>query len=376
MRILFDVAIIGAGPGGTAAAIALARRGCRVALLERSSYDQVRCGEVLPPQGRLPLAELGVWDRFLEQGHAPSPAMISAWGDARSYETHFIFNPYGHGWHIDRPQFDGSLAVAAQEAGACVVRNARVTACQPGASSGWRVEYIGDEQCLGLQADFLVDATGRSSVMARSQRVKRISYDRLISVVSSLSSRPGTEPPDYRTIVEAVESGWWYTAQLPSSRMVLAYMTDADLLPKGRRQLRTYYRDRLDQAPQTRARADGCGDPGELRVVAANSSRLERITGGNWLALGDAAFAYDPLSSQGICRALRSGIHAADTVTRHRSGDEHALQQYESRSHRIFNAYLQKRAEYYDRETRWPQSAFWTRRQALSGGGLSDARPW
>ena len=100
----FDVAVIGGGPAGTSIAIALANaRAVRsVAVLERSRYDRVRIGETLPPEARVPLAQLGVWDRFLEQGHAPSPGTDSAWGREELEERHFIFNPYGNGWHLDR----------------------------------------------------------------------------------------------------------------------------------------------------------------------------------------------------------------------------------------------------------------------------------
>ena len=114
MHPLFDVAVVGGGPSGTATAIALARAGARVILLERSDYNAMRYGEMLPPRARLPLCRLGVWEAFLGQGHAPSPATVSVWGEDTPHETHFICNPYGHGWHVDRRQLDEGLAVAAE----------------------------------------------------------------------------------------------------------------------------------------------------------------------------------------------------------------------------------------------------------------------
>ena len=364
---MFDVAVVGGGPGGSATAIALSRAGARVVLLERSRYDTVRYGETLPPRARLPLARLGVWQAFLTQGHAPSPATASAWGEDVLFETHFICNPYGHGWHLDRRRLDEGLAVAAEEAGACVMRGARAVSCQPAAPPSWKVEFISGGGHRSLQADFFVDATGRASALARAQRVRRVSYDRLVGMVASFSDAGSTHDQDGRTLVEAVESGWWYSARLPGSRIVVAYMTDTDLLRKAKGQLLTHFRRQLEDAPHTRARLTSGQECLDLAVLPANTSRLARATGTNWLAVGDAAMTQDPLSSQGVYRALESGIEAAEIIGADAIAKERAAERYELRLRRAFDAYLRRRTRFYRSETRWRQSVFWTRRRSAPG---------
>ena len=361
---MFDVAVAGGGPGGTAAAIALAHAGARVVLLERSRYDTMRYGEMLPPRARVPLGRLGMWEAFLRQGHAPSPATVSVWGEAAPHETHFICNPYGHGWHVDRRRFDEGLAIAAAEAGACVRRGTRVVSCQPRRAASWSVEVDGAAGRGTVQADFFIDATGRSSMLARAQHVQRLLHDRLVGIVCVFLDSSRTHEGDRRTLVEAVASGWWYSARLPDARVVAAYMTDADIMRTPKRRLRARYQRLLSDAPLTRTRTEGLTAEAEVVVMPASSSRLERAAGPNWLAVGDAAMAVDPLSSQGIYRALESGIAAAEALASNAAERAPAIQRYDFRMLHAFEAYLRKRTTYYRSETRWPQSVFWTRRQS------------
>jgi flavin-dependent dehydrogenase len=90
---------------------------------------------------------------------------------------------------------------------------------------------------------------------------------------------------------------------------------------------------------------------------------MDRVTGNNWLAAGDAAMAFDPLSSQGIHHALKSGLLAARTIENCLLGDRTALEEYARKIQRSFEKYLSTRAVYYGREQRWSSSAFWHRRQ-------------
>ena len=323
----------------------------------------MRYGEMLPPRARLPLRRLGVWEAFLAQGHAPSPATVSVWGGDAPHETHFICNPYGPGWHIDRRRFDEGLAIAAEEAGACVRRGTRVVSCRPRGAGSWSVEVDGAGRG-SVRADFFIDATGRSSVLARAQRVQRVLHDRLVGIVRVFSGSSPTHEGDRRTLVEAVASGWWYSARLPDARVVAAYMTDADIMRTPKLRLRARYQRLLSDAPLTRTRTDRLAADAEVVVMPANSSRLERAAGPNWVAVGDAAMAVDPLSSQGIYRALESGIAAAEAIASDRAEKAQAIQRYERRVRHAFDAYLRKRLTYYRSETRWPQSVFWTRRQS------------
>ena len=113
----FDVAVVGAGPAGSATARWLALRGQRVALLERSRFDVPRVGESLAPAVQPLLVELGVWRQFLALKPLPSYGTRSHWGEATPRMHSHLLSPWGCGWHVDRRAFDLMLAQAA-----CVCR--------------------------------------------------------------------------------------------------------------------------------------------------------------------------------------------------------------------------------------------------------------
>ena len=99
----------------------------------------------------------------------------------------------------------------------------------------------------------------------------------------------------------------------------------------------------------------GAGPPVEVRLVNAATSRLDRPVGDGWVATGDAAAAFDPLSSQGILTAVLMGREAATAL------DDPAG--YEARYGEIVAHFEVERLATYRREERWPAAPFWARRQ-------------
>jgi flavin-dependent dehydrogenase len=358
------VVVIGGGPAGSAAALHLVRAGWSLVLLERSRYQEERVGEMLPPEAQSLLGELGLWERFLAVGHLASPGIISTWGGPELYEYDFVTNPHGPGWHLDRRRFDLMLALGAAEAGATLLQSARVRACAPDGSGGWRLDAVSDSGPILLHAGFLIDATGRSASPARPLGGRRIVYDRLIGLVGVVMSPASDKPRDRRTLIEATEFGWWYSAHLPNDSLIATFMTDADLLPGPRTDWLRTWMDRLRQAPHTANRVGPRKPKAPLRVVAAGSSRMERVAERNRVAVGDAACAFDPLSAQGIFKALATGLAAARAVEQSRRDDPSALGAYAARVEAGFDRYLRQRTMFYGRERRWPDSLFWKRRQS------------
>jgi flavin-dependent dehydrogenase len=341
-----------------------------VIVIEQSEYRKVHFGEMLVPAARPLLISLGVWDRFLAENHSRCFAVRSAWGQSHLYDNDFIFNPHGSGWHVDRARFDAMLARAAEDAGACVCSGARLISFEE-SGKDWRIEMASSEFRM-FHTRLAVDATGRTAWLAHRQGAKRISHDHLVGVVSSFSHGPENRNADHYTLVESVEDGWWYSAFLPNSDVVTAYLTDADLYAKGSRAEANYWRRKLRHTKHTSRSVNGGVLASGPLVVAANSSQIDRVAAENWLAVGDAAMAFDPLSGQGISKALESGMKAADSIHAYFSERKSSFDDYAAAIKKGFDNYLAMRNNYYQREIRWPESPFWQRRhrQARTGSNV------
>lgn len=360
----FDCAVLGGGPAGLALALTLRRHAGRtVVVIEKTGYDAPRIGETLAPGVRGLLDYLGALDSFAADGHLPSFGTAASWGSAEPATRDFILTPFGAGWHLDRRRFDATLAREAETAGAIVLRNASASVIRR-ADSGWRLDITQDGEAWTVRAPFLVDATGKAATVARRAGARRHILDRLVAVAATVAC-PGDVAAEATTLVETCEFGWWYSAKLPGSRMIVALMSDSDLVRRYCLGSRDRWRRLLLDQRHTWMRVRGGSPAVTPQVIPALSACVEPFVGADWLAVGDAACCQDPLSASGIPRALDGGIRAALGIARLlKSADRGGLDSYARRTREGFVLYWRARQSYYALERRWPVAPFWQRRQS------------
>jgi flavin-dependent dehydrogenase len=360
-----EVVVAGGGPAGAAAAVVLARCGRRVLLANGDVAGGFRIGEAVPPAVGPLLRDLGVLDLVLADGHCPCYGNVSVWGADEPVATDFIFDPNGHGWHLDRAQFDATLRDAARNAGVEVVPAQLAEVVRDGA--GWRVTLAGGKQGANeLRTAWLIDATGRRAAVARRAGATRRRDDSLVAFYGRFQTRAGSDL-DGRTAVESEPDGWWYTARVPCGERVVAFLTDADLVDRAAMLSAAGFAARLGATRYVRGlimvhRYEPVGPP---RAASAQTARLDRVGGVGWAAVGDAAISFDPLSSQGILTALFTGLRAGLAVDRALAGDQAAIDEYGRRVGGIDRAYRRHRDACYAAEGRWPDRPFWRRRLGM-----------
>jgi flavin-dependent dehydrogenase len=334
-------------------------------LIEATRYDSYRVGETLPPPARAILEHLRVWENFKSQRHYEAYGTSAAWGADQPHHNDFFFMPSNVGWHLDRAAFDAMLANEAQRRGAELILDTRLRDAQR-TRNGWRL-HLSNERTIA--ARFVVDATG-SAALARRAGARFVAADRLVGVAGLFNQCNG----DPRTLVEAFEHGWWYTAGLPEDRRIVICMSDADVARQMRMHETNEWRRMLATMPHVGAMVGKREVAKKVLIRSASSRRLNPVAGLDWLAVGDSVSRFDPLSSQGIVKALRSGIFASYAIgDLLEQGDRDGLKRYGRYVEEEFESYAATRTKYYREEQRWPQSEFWRRRQGGFGSKVGEA---
>jgi flavin-dependent dehydrogenase len=356
-----DVAVVGGGPAGSAAALLLARAGVATVLLDASHGKTQHVGETLPPVANKILLELGLWDAFCKQEHLPAEGVVSVWADKEPRINDFFLSQNGTGWNLDRNRFDAMLLNESAKAGAAVMRGARITSCRKDEKQLWNLSFVHDRSTSSITSRYLMDATGRNGAPALSHLSRRFALDRLVAAARFFEC----DDTSRYTLVEAVDEGWFYSASLPRGRMVVMYFTDADIYAHGLRCTSDYWSAQLGKATQTSSRVGLSSRRSDLMIVSAATSRRGEVQGQGWIAAGDAAHSFDPLSSLGIYKALDSAIRASETILEglRRQGSSRG---YQSWSEDTFRHYLRHRASFYGRNRRFSESTFWKRRQEIA----------
>lgn len=357
-----DVLIVGAGPAGATAALNLAATRT-VLLIDKHPHPKARIGESLPPAARRILADMGLWQSFEEQGYSHCYGNRSVWGSPQIIEADFLRDPDGHGWHIDRAQFDMWLRAIAADRGTTLLAPGHLNSLEWYGHS-WRARVGTAEGIVELVARVVIDAGGRASPVSRSLGARRKLADKLVCSWVSGRAQPIHRGAGF-TYVEAAEDGWWYAAPLPRARRVFAFHTDSDL-PTAR--MIADPKILLKRALASNELAEVLSESGFIPehsgFAAAHTAMLQPFAGPAWFAAGDAAFSFDPLSSQGLLNALFTGLAAAEAADRHLSGENDGESEYSQTLSRVYSVYQRHLSHWYGAETRWSDKPFWQRRQS------------
>ncbi len=381
----WDVVIVGSGPAGSATAITLAKYGQRVLLVEKQRSPGFKLGESLPPTSiDLVRHFLGDPESTEQQlaGVFRTAGNISLWASEQADISDFFFTSTGHGLCIDRLAFDEALCANAVAAGATLLKGVSFQSCARiiDGSFNWQLTFSSDSGMRQDRARYLVDCSGRQSAVARTLGVPTIENDDRLFAYARWFTCTGGDDDDRYTRIEAAPDGWWYSNRLPGTggretHRLVVFHSDRDLPTARLAASRQGFDHLLDGSTHIAPllKAKGYQPCGPIRGAPANGQRLRDFCGDAWTAVGDAAQAYDPLSSQGIDKAVRSASHAGHMIhyaltdgSQHTAGlgsGNTYIRRYDEQQCQLWQTYLSQKDFYYGIQPRWPDRPFWQRRR-------------
>lgn len=352
-----DVAIVGGGTAAASAWLTLRQYGCSALLIAPRPSQDDRPGELLSAGADALLHQLGFDGAFAALPQRRANTIYSSWGCALLAQRAAIAGVAGIGHVIDRRAFDAMLQRATDPVYDSV-------AAARHAGGEWQLTLAGGGT---IAARFVIDCSGRSAIVGRTMTALR-RVDQMVALCAFLSSHALDVEPTRATLIEAVPGGWWYATLLPDLRISIAFFTDADLLPRRGGYDAHAWHELLGQTRFVHEWLESAGYDAAVKpaTVSAATTWLEQPCGAHWAAAGDAAAAFDPLSSYGLVSALWSGRSAASAAFSALNGDGAPLQTYAESLRGAVRSMLDARSQTYAREGRFRGETFWQRRQAES----------
>lgn len=366
---IFDAAIVGGGIAGASAAIALAATQTKenavaycfawIAPAATRDTQTDRIGESLSPSANPILNRLGLSDILASDCHREANLAFASWGTDKLVERNAATNLNGAGLLLDRPVFEQQIRTKAEACNLTNFSNSLKKAVYE--NELWQIEL---EDGTRLISRYIIDCTGRAALISRGQTTLNRS-DQMVAAYTFLAQDCEEVEPTPATLIEAVENGWWYAALLPDKRLALAYFSDPGLLPERLSQDTVKWQQLIAETHYISRWLEDAGFAvnSPPAISSAGTTWLTDAAGPGWLAVGDAASAFDPLSSHGMTTALWGAEQAANAVTQALAGHEEAIQQYASKVSDGINGFLKQRQAMYRRETRFPDSVFWQARR-------------
>jgi flavin-dependent dehydrogenase len=350
------IVVVGGGPAGAAVAIGLRRMGEQVVLVgEPRRFAAVEGVSDRVIDG---LRAAG-FERALRCFAPPSPRCVT-WNGATSQANAERL--------VDRQRFDEAVLDDVAAHGVQLVPGRVVAISSTAARHEIAVAGRGAREVL--EADFLVEARGRA---APGQGLARV---RGVETVSLLQYWHGPSGPA-RSAVQSCPDGWAWLAALDDGRRYLQLTLDvASTTLPPKRELADFCRARLEAVDAARPFIAGAAPVGEPHARTSTPVLHEAVVGDDWIRVGDAAMAVDPLSGNGIFQALSSALQAPAVIgTLLHAPARAALAQrfHRRRIEDLFYRFARIGRDFYAQEPRWAQQPFWQSRRQWPDAEPIDA---
>lgn len=317
-----DICIIGGGPGGSAAAIQLARHGIGAILVDQARFPRDKvCGDALSGKVMRTLERLDA--RLASTVKADASGMPS-WGvtfvapSGRALRVPFSRRTgvgEAPGVIMPRFHFDDLLIQHVRTLNGTKVIEGFTAKSYERVPSGWR---IGSTDGRTIDARLIIDASGANSTFARKVAGLPMAAKHHAAGVRAYYSGVSELDPDgfiELIFLKDLLPGYLWVFPLSGGRANVGLGLRSDVVRKRRADLKILLKELLSTHPQLKDRFANAHQEGSIQGMGLPlASKRHGLSGDGYLLVGDAGHLIDPFTGEGISHAMISGVHAADVA--------------------------------------------------------------
>ena len=318
----YDVAIIGGGPAGAAAATFLQNHGHTCVIVEKTTFPRYHVGESLIPHTYGTLDRLGLLDQ-LKQSDYPEKHSVRFVNPDNTSSDPFYFDEVipGDGsrtWQVDRESFDTLCLENAAKAGATILTDTRVKSVvfEGNRAIGLSVQEADEPEHI-LSSKVVIDASGRASVIGHQLNL-RTSVPGLRKATAWGYYKGGKRyegrDAGETTIFTRADGSWFWYIPLPADIVSVGLVGDPDSVLRHGPGYEAILDTEIANTPQVAERLETATRVGPARGYSEMSYVNRQMAGDGWLMIGDSAAFLDPIFSSGLYLALASAELAADSI--------------------------------------------------------------
>lgn len=318
-----DVLVIGGGPAGSTVATILAGHGIHTTVLERDVFPRYHIGESLLASLMPMLDAIGAGEKIKQHGFVEKPGGYFNWGNEKwSFRFDEIEGAPKHSYQVTRSEFDKLLLDHAEEHGADIHQNVKVTGIEFENGRAVGANYLDrrSETRGSIRFKYLVDCSGRSGIIANDYKKDR-QFHNVFKNVAIWSYWTGTNlnyddlPPGSTRII-SIEAGWIWFIPLNDGTVSVGTVITRDQLRKEREHNRSaeqVYDHLLANNDEAKIILKDA-KRNSIKMETDYSYTSERFSGPGYFMCGDAACFLDPLLSSGVHLAMVSSLVAGASI--------------------------------------------------------------
>jgi len=310
-----DVAIIGAGPGGSAVAMGLKNSGLQVVLIDESNFPREKiCGDAIPSWVLTDLEPYcaAIHETFLE---TMKPGIFSSTSMLLSNGQKLNFKWGKPGYMIPRLQFDNFLLDQVLASGKIRFFGGEKISKVHKLDSGY--ELFNSEGKLLLRCRVLIGADGASSLVAKSVSARGSKSRSAGHAVRAYYKNVNLESSDTSMVFfdKAFSPGYFWIFPLPDNRANVGFgMPNTSRLKRNIKLTKASEEFIKSNDSVTRILKSAESEGPFKGGILPFAGKWKPLAGLDYILVGDAANLLDPFSGDGIRNAVRSGLFAAETI--------------------------------------------------------------